>query len=459
MDISNRSDINLMGKTVAILGIGKSGIAAAKLGKEMGADIFISDLNESSEINASLNALAELGIAGETGIHSDRIQKSDLVVVSPGIPKHAEVLTKAKSNGIPISGEIEFASWFTNAPIAAVTGSNGKTTTVHLLNEMCSTDTFNSHLAGNIGFPFSEAVLQDIKKPDGNRIYILEISSFQMEFTHHFCPHISVFLNISPDHLDRHADMDEYVSEKLKLAERQTEKDFIVYNLDDAILSSAFNGSTATACPFSLGPDGKIFGLNESKIFDEEHATLIDLDRIALPGRHNLANQLAAASAAHLLGVDHSHISRVMESFAGVEHRLEAVMDIQGVTYINDSKATNVDAVNVALESLSTPTILILGGIDKGGDFTLLLPHTHNHLKEVIAYGQARNQIQTAIGDAVRFTSVENLMDAVTVSHAHAENGYSVLLSPGCSSFDQFQNFEERGSVFKQAVAQLAKSA
>jgi UDP-N-acetylmuramoylalanine--D-glutamate ligase len=243
------------------------------------------------------------------------------------------------------------------------------------------------------------------------------------------------------------------------MAEHQTADDFIVYNLDDAILSSAFNAAAASAYPFSLGPNGKIFGLNETKIFDEEHATLIDLERIALPGRHNLANQLAAASAAHLLGVDHSRISRVMETFAGVEHRLETVMDIKGVTYINDSKATNVDAVNVALESLSTPTILILGGINKGGDFTILLPHTHNHLKEVIAFGQARNQIQTAVGDAVRFTSVENLMDAVSLGHAHAESGYSVLLSPGCSSFDQFQNFEERGDMFKQAVAQLEKSA
>jgi UDP-N-acetylmuramoylalanine--D-glutamate ligase len=301
--------------------------------------------------------------------------------------------------------------------------------------------------------------LQDINAPKDNRIYVLEISSFQMEFTHHFRPHVSVFLNISPDHLDRHADMDEYVNAKLKMAEHQTADDFIVYNLDDAILSSAFNAAAASAYPFSLGPNGKIFGLNETKIFDEEHATLIDLERIALPGRHNLANQLAAASAAHLLGVDHSRISRVMETFAGVEHRLETVMDIKGVTYINDSKATNVDAVNVALESLSTPTILILGGINKGGDFTILLPHTHNHLKEVIAFGQARNQIQTAVGDAVRFTSVENLIDAVSLGHAHAESGYSVLLSPGCSSFDQFQNFEERGDMFKQAVAQLEKSA
>lgn len=457
MDISDKSAINISGKSIAVLGIGRSGIAAAKLGKALGADMFISDINDSDEIQQSILGLKKSGIDCEAGTHSERIYESDLIVVSPGIPKTADVIRKAEESRIPIAGEIEFASWFTDVPIAAVTGSNGKTTTVHLLHEMCSTDSLTSTLAGNIGFPFAEAVKNDLNAPKENRIYVLEISSFQMEFTNHFHPHVSVFLNISPDHLDRHADMDEYVNMKLKLAENQTADDFIIYNMDDAVLSEAFASTTASAYPFGLGPNGKLFGLNETKIFDEEHATLIDLEQIALPGRHNLANQLAAASAAHLLGVDHSHISRVMETFAGVEHRLEKVMDINGVTYINDSKATNVDAVNVALESLSTPTILILGGIDKGGDFTPL-PHTHNHIQEVVAFGQARNQIQTAIGDAVRFTSVENLMDAVSVSNKHAENGWTVLLSPGCSSFDQFQNFEERGRAFKDAVARLADS-
>ncbi len=457
IDISDRSAIDISGKSIAVLGIGRSGTAAAKLGKELGAEMFISDINDSDKIQHSLSELKEYGIEGEAGNHSDRIQESDLIVVSPGIPKTSEVIREAEQSGVPIVGEIEFASWFTDVAIAAVTGSNGKTTTVHLLHEMCSTDSMTSTLAGNIGFPFAEAVINDLNTPTENRVYVLEISSFQMEFTNHFHPHVSIFLNISPDHLDRHADMDEYISMKMKLASNQGSGDFIVYNMDDAILSDIFSTATAAAIPFTLGPDGKIFGVNETKIFDEEHATLIDLDQIALPGRHNLANQLAAASAAHLLGVDHSHISRVMETFAGVEHRLEKVMDINGVTFINDSKATNVDAVNVALESLSTPTILILGGIDKGGDFTPL-PHTHNHIKEVIAFGQARNQIQTAIGDAVRFTSVDNLMDAVSVSSEHAENGWTVLLSPGCSSFDQFNNFEERGRTFKKAVAALVDS-
>ena len=452
MDISNRAAIDLMEKNVTVLGIGKSGIAAAKLGQKLGGCIFISDQNNSNKISLSLNTLSEMGISGEAGIHSDRVQESDLIVVSPGISRWAEVIAKADSNNIPVVGEIEFASWFTNAPIVAITGSNGKTTTVHLLHEMCSTDSLHSSLAGNVGFPFSEAVLNDINSPDQKRIYVLEISSFQMEFTIHFYPHISVFLNITPDHLDRHKDMEEYVNAKLKLADRQTSSDFIIYNLDDTLLSSAFDSATATIFPFSLKSNETLFGLNETKIFDEEHATLIDLERIALPGRHNLANQLAAASAAHLLGVDHNHISQVMETFAGVEHRLETVMDSKGVTYINDSKATNVDAVNVALESLSTPTILILGGIDKGGDFTTLLPHTHNYLKEVIAFGQARNQIENVIGDSVIFTSVENLQEAVNLSREHAEAGYSVLFSPGCSSFDQFQSYEERGRAFKNAV-------
>lgn len=456
MDIQNRKDIRIKNKQVIIIGLGRSGVSAAKLAHSLEANVFISDQSDFDDIPKSLQELNQIGINGEAGGHSDQIYDADLWIVSPGVPRNAPIIEKAQQLNIPLAGEIEFSSWFTDAPVVAVTGSNGKTTTVHVLTEMCQTNELHGIMGGNVGIPFSKVVLDELESSDEKRVYILEISSFQMEFIHHFHPFISIFLNISPDHLDRHADMDEYVSAKLNLVTNSTDRDFIIYNADDATLANRFHSSPAQTVPFSLQQKQDIiFGLNETKIFDEEHATLINLEHIALPGRHNLANQLAAATAAHLLNVDHSRIAQVMESFAGVEHRLETAAVLDGVTYINDSKATNVDSVKVALESMTAPTLLILGGKDKGGDFTQLLPHTHN-LKEVIAYGQARDQIQAALGDAVRFTSVVALKDAVALGKEHAHSGDTVLLSPGCASFDQFGNFEERGRAFKSYVQEMS---
>ena len=459
MNIHDGANIKIRGKKIVVLGLALSGVAAAKLAARQGADVFVSDNQDTSELQGTLTDLKELGINGELGQHSNQIYDADLWIISPGIPQDSELVQKGHHKGISIVSEIEFASWFTEAPILAITGSNGKTTTAHLLAEMIQTDDLHGLLAGNVGIPFSAMVLKDLENPDAKRVWILEISSFQMEFITHFKPYIAIFLNITPDHLNRYPSMKEYIAAKMKMWSRQTAEDFIVYNADDTILVEEIAESTSRKIAFGLDhhPEA-IFQPNRTKIYTEEHATLIEMNQLALPGKHNLANALAAATAAHLMGIPNKFISATMSQFSGVPHRLESVAEINGVTYINDSKATNLDAVQVALKSFSQPIILLLGGLDKGGDFRSLLPHTHNNLKEVIAFGQAQDLILTALRDAVRSTSVMDLKEALELAQNCSQPGDVVLLSPGCASFDQFNNFEERGNYFRSLVTVMEKA-
>ena len=459
MNIHDRATIEIRGKKIVILGLALSGAAAAKLAVRQGADVFVSDNQDTLANQDTLTDLKALGIPGELGQHSDQIYDADLWIISPGIAQDSELVQKAQSNDIPIVSEIEFSSWFTTAPILAITGSNGKTTTAHLLAEMIQTDDLHGALAGNVGIPFAEMVLEDLGNPDPKRVWVLEISSFQMEFIEHFKPYIAIFLNITPDHLNRYPSMKEYIAAKMNMWSRQTAEDFIVYNADDTILVEEIAESTSRKIAFGLGhhPEA-IFQPNRTKIYTEEHATLIEMNQLALPGKHNLANALAAATAARLMGVSNKSIATTMSQFSGVPHRLEPIAEINGVTYINDSKATNLDAVQVALESFTQPIILLLGGLDKGGDFRSLLPHTHNNLKEVIAFGQAKELILTALRDAVRSTSVMDLKEALELAQNCSQPGDVVLLSPGCASFDQFNNFEERGNYFRSLVTVMEKA-
>ena len=459
MNIHDRATIEIRGKKIVILGLALSGAAAAKLAVRQGADVFVSDNQDTLALQGTLTDLKALSIPGELGQHSDQIYDADLWIISPGIAQDSELVQKAQSNDIPIVSEIEFASWFTEAPILAITGSNGKTTTAHLLAEMIQTDDIHGALAGNVGIPFAEMVLEDLGNPDPKRVWVLEISSFQMEFIEHFKPYIAIFLNITPDHLNRYPSMKEYIAAKMNMWSRQTAEDFIVYNADDTILVEEIAESTSRKIAFGLGhhPEA-IFQPNRTKIYTEEHATLIEMNQLALPGKHNLANALAAATAAHLMGVPNKSIAATMSQFSGVPHRLEPIAEINGVTYINDSKATNLDAVQVALESFTQPIILILGGLDKGGDFRSILPHTHNNLKEVIAFGQAKELILTTLRDAVRSTSVMDLKEALELAQNCSQPGDVVLLSPGCASFDQFENFEERGDHFRSLVTVMEKA-
>ena len=459
MNIHDRATIEIRGKKIVILGLALSGAAAAKLAVRQGADVFVSDNQDTLALQGTLTDLKALSISGELGQHSDQIYDADLWIISPGIAQDSELVQKAQSNDIPIVSEIEFSSWFTTAPILAITGSNGKTTTAHLLAEMIQTDDLHGALAGNVGIPFAEMVLEDLGNPDPKRVWVLEISSFQMEFIEHFKPYIAIFLNITPDHLNRYPSMKEYIAAKMNMWSRQTAEDFIVYNADDTILVEEIAESTSRKIAFGLGhhPEA-IFQPNRTKIYTEEHATLIEMNQLALPGKHNLANALAAATAAHLMGVPNKSIAATMSQFSGVPHRLEPIAEINGVTYINDSKATNLDAVQVALESFTQPIILILGGLDKGGDFRSILPHTHNNLKEVIAFGQAKELILTALRDAVRSTSVMDLKEALELAQNCSQPGDVVLLSPGCASFDQFENFEKRGDHFRSLVTVMEKA-
>ncbi|MBL7013250.1 MAG: UDP-N-acetylmuramoyl-L-alanine--D-glutamate ligase [Candidatus Marinimicrobia bacterium] len=456
MDISNKNYINIAGKNISIIGLGRSGVSAAKLAHHHGANVFISDANDSELNRHFLNELNRLNIAGESGTHSDRIFDADLMIISPGVPKESSIVKKAIEVGIPVVGEIEFAYWFSQYPIIGVTGSNGKTTTVNILGKIFQTDTIHGSICGNVGIPFSQEVLADTINPDAKRVYILEISSFQMEFILHFHPNFSLFLNITPDHLDRHGSLKNYIDCKLNMAKNQTDQDTVIFNQNDFELQQAFQNHKAKTIPFSTIHQSGLFRMNETKIYGPNHESFIGLDQIKIPGQHNIENIIAASTLSFEFGISLSHISKVISNFSGVEHRLEYVAEIEGVTYINDSKATNLESVIVALSSFNQPIILILGGRNKGADFHNLLPHTQvNQVKQVITYGEARHEITESFGDAVRSESILDLRDAVVTAKNLASPGDVILLSPGCASFDQFDHFEERGNMFKKWVNEL----
>ena len=454
INIDNREEIDLRDKRVTVLGLGLSGTEAAKLANHLGARVFASDSSANEKVcSHSMELMHSHHIASETGIHSDKIYDADLWIISPGISKNTEIVKKAIQNSIPIISEIEFASWYTNAPIIAVTGSNGKTTTCHILSEMCNTDQTCSIMAGNMGIPFSERVLNEIKNPKQNILYILEISSFQMEFIKHFSPHILIYTNISPDHLDRHGSMEEYIKMKLEALKNIKDDGCVIYNTDDIELEKALSPISKTKELFSIKSQNVLFNIDGNNLVGPSNEKLLSLDDIKIPGKHNLLNFLAAATCSHLLGVPQDHIVRSMKTFKGVEHRLEHVALINDVEFINDSKATNIDAVIVAINTFKKPIVLILGGYDKGTNFRLLLPHIKSsHVRDIVSYGDAGGQINTDLGDAVRSVLVTDLNSAVKKAQSMAAPGDIILLSPGCASFDEFSNFEERGNYFKSIV-------
>ncbi len=303
---------------------------------------------------------------------------------------------------------------------------------------------------------FDERVLNEIKTLDETRTYILEVSSFQMEFVYHFSPTIAVYTNLSIDHLDRHGSMEEYLKMKLRMIQNMDQDDCVVYNGDDPELVSAVENQTIRLQPFSTTRSDTLYTWEGTSIKNHSGKSLAGLDEIGIPGDHNLSNLLSAATCSHLLGIPDDHISQVMKTFTGVEHRLEHVLTINDVQYINDSKATNINSVIVAIDTFKQPIILILGGRNKGADFRLLLPHIKSsHVRDVISYGEAGGQIDAALGDAVRSVQVTDLNSAVKKAQVLAAPGDIVLLSPGCASFDEFSNFEVRGQFFKSAVMEI----
>jgi len=451
------------GRRVTVIGGARSGRAAAGLLVEQGARVFLSDARPLDATTRS--AMNALGVAIEDGGHSDRALETDLVVTSPGVPDSAPPIRTAMEKGIPVVSEIELASWFCPSRMIAITGSNGKTTTTELMGHLLRSAGVPTVVCGNIGTPFS-ACLSDLT-PES--VVVLEVSSFQLDHVHTFRPDVSVLLNITPDHLDRYGhDMDRYAAAKLRIRACQQEQDAFIYSMDDERLSAFVREHRSEAGPRPLGVTltqdphiqseaaGFLKDGNLTLRLDNKEETLMQPNDLALRGRHNVYNSLAAAVAARVVEVRSDVMRESLRTFEGVPHRLEHVREVDGVRYVNDSKATNVNAVWYALESFSEPVVLIAGGRDKGNDYGKLIPLVQKRVRALITIGEAAETIHTQLGPYVKDPVVaDTLKDAVHLSHLLAQSGDVVLLSPACSSFDMFDSFEDRGERFKQLVSNL----
>ncbi len=441
------------GKRVSIIGASRSGLGLAHLLRAKGAKVFVSELSK-DKVEAS-KELERLGVSFEFGEHSGKVLNADLIAVSPGVPLDIPILEEAKRRGIPIYGEIEIAFWYANAPIYAITGTNGKSTTVSLLNSILRNSGIKSVLAGNIGYPFSRAILEE-RDVD---CYVLEISSYQLETIETFRPRISAILNVTPDHLDRHKDMESYLKAKLNIALNQREEDSIWVNANDELLRDL----SFIPQKFLFWKDGlpsKGAGVADGKIFVLKEEVL-NVSEIKLKGPHNLENALCASGMAYQAGASLKAIADTLREFSGLEHRMEFVAEINGVLYINDSKGTNVVSTLLALDSFSSPIILIAGGRGKKTGYEKLAKKIVEKVRILIVLGEDGPLIrEAAIKEGFpqeNIVSVCSMEEAVRVAHSLAKEGEYVLLSPACASFDMFSNFEERGRVFKRAVLSLQR--
>ena len=454
ININNKEEINWTETKIGILGGGKSGIAAAKLGIYIGAKIFISDSNESPE---TIERISDFDY--ESGFHSKKILRMDLIIISPGIPDSISIINDCKCANIPIVSEIEFASWFTASPILALTGSNGKTTTINLLYDMFISDGKNSLLGGNMGTPFSENVLWELESKITNAVHVLELSSFQLEHIQYFSPVIAGLLNISEDHMDRYRNIHEYSSKKINLIKNMDQSGWIIYNSDDPILEKELHDQEHTRT-FSIRDNHKShFKLNASKIYSgspNNPDILFQLNETKLKGSHNLQNILAAATMAHTFGISSKSIRDAITNFTPIPHRLEWIGNINEVDYFNDSKATNLAATQAAIESFNNHLILIMGGMDKGHtDFSQLKPLLENRVKHIFTYGEAGESIKKQINSIIKVTFIEKFKASVLLAYEKSNPGDIILLSPACASFDQFCNYEERGNTFKNIFNNL----
>ena len=448
--------MELQNKRVLVVGLGKSGAASALFLKSRGARVTVSDSKPEAELQSEILPLLEHGIAVETGGHGDRtFRGQDLIVVSPGVPFDAPLLVQARSLGEPVIGEIELAAQFLPGPIAAITGANGKTTTTTLAGEILAAG-FPALVGGNIGTP----AISFVGRAKPETWIVLEVSSFQLETIVTFRPRIAVILNITPDHLDRHKTFANYVNAKTRIFENQRAEDFAVLNADDPTTAALAERTRAQLFWFSRKKEvEKGAFLRDGRIvFRDGHGEreIMPAAEIPLKGAHNLENVLAGIAVGCIAGCEPASIREVVRKFQEVEHRLEFVTKIDGVDYYNDSKATNVDATIKALESFPAGVHLILGGKDKGSDYTVLNDLLRQRVKRVYTIGAAAAKIESQIQGAVEFEHSETLEKAIRRARELATPGDVVLLAPACASFDQFQNYEHRGRVFKEAVQSLA---
>lgn len=446
----------IIDKNVVVVGLGRSGLAAARLLKKKEARVKVTEISDgSSEIAERVRLLTGEGIEVETGRHSlSLIDKADLVVVSPGVPLEAPPISYARKHGVPVIGELELAACLCKAPLIAVGGTNGKSTTVTLLAEILRQAGRPALVAGNIGYPLCDFV-DELSSAD---LAIIEVSSFQLETIKSFKPWIAILLNITPDHLDRHNNsFDDYAQAELSLFKNQSTDDYALLNDDDPLVRMA--PTDARVIKFSrrneLSEGAFVKDGQVCSRFNGTEDVILSCDEIKLHGVHNLENTLAAVSAAIICGVSGEDIGNVLRGFSGLAHRMELVGDFRGVNFINDSKGTNVGAVLKSLESISSPVILIAGGRSKGADFSLLRRSIRAKVKLAILLGEARPMMEKALMGAVQIKRADSLEEAVKLAHSKAREGDTVLLSPACSSLDMFANFEERGEVFKKAVREL----
>ncbi len=449
----------IRGKKISVFGMARSGMAVARLLSKNGAEVFITDIKEENELNSELQELKKLNISFEIGSHSqEAISHKDYIILSPGISSDIPILKEAKNMGLPMFSEIEVAFWLCQAQIVGITGSNGKTTTSALVGQILEEDNRECRVAGNIGVPFS-SVVEDVSSQG---IIVVELSSFQLENIEEFKPEVAALLNVSPDHLDRYPDLKSYSEVKLRIFENQTPQDFALFNLDDDYSMKIKDHPNAREIFFSTTKevDRGAFIKNGEMVLRSDGKTekISNAEEIGIKGPHNLSNAACACAIAGILGVKKESIGEALKSFKGVEHRLEEVRMISGIRFVNDSKATNVRSLWYALKSIKEPVLLIAGGRDKGGDFSELREIAKEKLKVLILLGEAKKKIDQALGDVIKPIWVDSLEEAVKKAYNMASPGECVLLSPGCASFDMFENYEHRGRVFKSVVNQLNSS-
>lgn len=441
---------------LVVLGGGESGVGTAILGKKKGYEVFLSDFGKIKNNYKEVLALNKLDWEEEQHTE-DKILNADVVMKSPGIPDKSPMVKKIKAAGIPVISEIEFAAQFTDLDTIGITGSNGKTTTTMLTHHLLRQGGLMMGLAGNIGKSFAWQVAEN--KSEG---YVLELSSFQLDGIEKYRPHIAVITNISPDHLDRYEyNYDLYIGAKFRITMNQTENDFFVYDADDPVITKWLTEHTikAKAVPFSLSGNTKEGIYVEgntivSNITNEEFT--MPINELSLEGKHNVKNAMAATAVAQLMRIRKDTIRESLSNFQGVEHRLEKVLKIQNVQYVNDSKATNTNATFFALDSMTTPTVWIVGGVDKGNDYDELMPLVREKVKAIVCLGLDNQKILNAFGNVVDvIVETAGMTEAVKVAQGLSERGDTVLLSPACASFDLFENYEDRGKQFKAAVQNL----
>ncbi len=450
-------NLNIASKPkLVILGAGESGVGTAILGLQKGFEVFVSD--QSVIKDKYKQKLIENQVDFEEGQHDEvRILNADVVMKSPGIPDKALLIKKLREKGIPVVSEIEFAFPYTQANLIGITGSNGKTTTTMLLYHILKKAGLNVAEGGNIGESFAGLVAQN--QPD---YYVLELSSFQLDGIVKFAPYIGIITNITPDHLDRYEyKFENYIASKFRITLNQTESDYLIYDADDEVITDWLNKNKTRArlVPFSIKKKleyGAFKENNEVKIITDNNTFTMSIASFAVQGNHNVKNTMAASLAATLLRVRKETIRESMEDFEGAPHRLEKVLSIRGVQFINDSKATNINSVYYALDSMTQPTVWIVGGEDKGNDYMELMPLVREKVKAIVCLGlDNRKIIETYQNVMPVIVETQGAEEAVKVAFKLAEKGDVVLLSPACASFDLFKNYEDRGNQFKEAVLKL----